>query len=174
VDGVSRDAILQQLNGASPALLDGGPATLEIEYTGLGERACAQPGAGALPTTLWFPATARLRSSDGRVDGSIQVTLQGEAGAGALHSRANSSSVLLGPEQAAAAAPSYALHDAIDFSGFDRGSFEFQADVSAAGDSGSLIVQGLIDAQCSALSIAGTYCTRGSQTELWGARWSTR
>jgi hypothetical protein len=173
VDGVSRDAVLQQLNGASPALLDDGATTMELEYTGVGERACVEAGVG-VPTTLSFPATVRLRSSDGRVDGSISTTLQGEANSGALHSRAASLDVLRDPALAAAAVPSYGLQDAIDFSSFNGGSFEFQADVSATSDSGSLIVSGWNDPQCSSLSIAGAYCTRVSVTELWAARWSQR
>lgn len=172
VDGVSRDAVLQQLNGASPALLDGGSATMELEYTGVGARACVQPGSAASPTTLWFPATTRLHSSDGRVDGSIQTTLLwGDTGSGALHSHAAARSELSDPATAAAAAPSYALLDPIDFSGFDGGSFEFQADVDVASSSGSLIANGVMEPQCSAVMSYG-HCTSASQTELWSARWS--
>jgi hypothetical protein len=174
VDGVSRDAVLQQLNGASPALLDGGSATMELEYTGVGARACVQPGSAAGPTTLLFPATTRLHSSDGRVDGSVQTTLWGEASSGALHSRAAARSELSDPAAAAAAAPSYALLDPIDFSGFDGGSFEFQADVDVASGSGSLIVNGVSEPKCSAVTSYGAQCTRASRTELWAARWSKR
>lgn len=172
VDGVSRDAVLQQLNGASPALLDGGPATLELEYTGVGARACVQPGSASNPTTVWFPAAARLQSSDGRVEGSIQTTLWGEASSGALHSQAAARSDPSDAAAAAATVPSYAIVDPIDFSGFDGGSFAFQADVTAASGTGSLIVNGVTDPQCSAVTTTGPFCTSISTTELWGARWS--
>lgn len=173
VDGVSRDAVLQQLNGASPALLDGGPATLALEYTGAGERACMQPRSTSNPTTVWFPAAARLNSSDGRVDGSIQTMVSGDASSGALHSRAAASTELRDAPAAAATAPSYAILDPIDFSGFDSYGFAFQADVTAAAGTGSLIVDGVTDPQCSAVTMAGPLCTSISTTELWGARWST-
>jgi hypothetical protein len=173
VDGVSRDAMLQQLNGASPALLDGGPATLELEYSGVGERACMQPRSASSPTTVWFPAAARLRSSDGRVDGSIQATLRGDAASGTLHSQAAARTDVSDAAAAAATAPSYALLDPIDFSGFDGGSFAFQADVTAASGTGSLIVNGLTDPQCPAVTTTSDpRCTSISTTELWGVRWS--
>jgi hypothetical protein len=172
VDGVSRDAMLQQLNGASPALLDGGPATLELEYSGVGERGCMQPRSAASPTTVWFPAAARLHSSDGRIDGSIQTVLWGDAGSGALHSRAAARNDLRDAAAAAATAPSYALPDPIDFSGFDGGSFAFQADVTVASGTGSLIVNGVTEPECSAVTMSGARCTSISTTELWGARWS--
>jgi hypothetical protein len=172
VDGVSRDAVLQQLNGASPALLDGGPATLELEYTGVGGRACAQPRSATTPTTVWFPAAARLRSSDGRLDGSIQTTVSADAASGALHSRATARTDASDAATAAATAPSYAILDPIDFAGFDGGRFVFQADVTAASGTGSLIVEGIIDPQCSAVTMSGPFCTSTSTTELWGARWS--
>ena len=171
-DGVSRDAVLQQLNGASPALLDGGPATLELEYTGVGERACVQPRSAANPTTVWFPGAARLHSSDGRVDGSIEAMLWGDAGSGALHSQAAARSDLSDAAGAAATAPSYAIPDPIDFSAFDGGSFAFQADVTVVSGTGSLIVNGVTDPQCSAVTGAGANCTSISTTELWSARWS--
>jgi hypothetical protein len=173
VDGVSRDAVLQQLNGASPALLDGGPATLELEYTGVGERACAQPRSATNPTTVWFPAAARLHSSDGRVDGSIQTTVSGDAASGALHSRATARSDLSDAATAAATAPSYAILDPIDFAGFDGGRFVFQTDVTVTSGTGSLIADGIIDPQCSAVTMSGPFCTSAATTELWGARWST-
>jgi hypothetical protein len=113
----------------------------------------------------------RLHSSDGRVDGSIQTTLWGDTGSGALHSRAASRSDLSDPAAAAAAAPSYGLRDPIDFSGFDGGRFEFQADVTAGSDSGSLIVDGVTNPRCSAVTTYGI-CTRTTTTELWSARWS--
>lgn len=172
VDGVSRDAILQQLNGASPALLDGGPATLELEYSGVGERACVQPRSATSPTTVWFPAAARLRSSDGRIDGSIQATLWGDAGSGVLRSQAAARSDLGDTAAAAATAPSYALVEPIDFSGFDGGSFAFQADVTAASGTGSLIVTGISAPQCPAVTTSDVRCTSALTTELWGARWS--
>ena len=171
VAGVSRDAVLQQLNGASPALLDGGPATMELEYTALGERACVQPAFGANPTTLWLPATVRLHSSDGRVDGSIPTTLWADSDSGALQSRANSRSVVSDLASAAATAPSYGLVEPINFSGYDGASFEFQANVSVAEDSGSLRVDGVTNAQCSAALSYGR-CVGASTSELWGARWS--
>jgi hypothetical protein len=171
VDGVSRDAMLQQLNGASPALLDGGPATIELEYGGVGARACLQRRSAETPTTVWFPAAVRLRSSDGRVDGSIQTTLRGDAASGSLHSQAAARSDPSDPAAAAATAPSYALLDPIDFSGFDGGSFAFQADVTVARGTGSLIVNGVTDPLCSAVT-SGPVCTSSSATELWGARWS--
>jgi hypothetical protein len=172
VDGVSRDAMLQQLNGASPALLDGGPATMELEYSGVGERACLQLRSAASPTTVWFPAAARLRSSDGRVDGSIQTTLRGDAGSGALRSQAGARSDVSDAAAAAATAPSYALLDPIDFSGFDSYGFAFQTDVTVASGTGSLIVNGVTDPECSAVTMSGPRCTSTSTTELWGARWS--
>jgi hypothetical protein len=170
VGGVSRDAILQQLNGASPAQTDDG-VTMEIEYTGVGERACVQPASAANPSTLWFPATARLHSGDGRVDGSIQAMLWGDASQGTLHSRARASTELSDRATAAATASSYALVDPIDFSGFDGGSFEFLADVTVATDSGSLVVDGIQAPRCAA---AGYSCTGTTRTEIWGARWSQR
>jgi hypothetical protein len=173
VDGVSRDAMLQQLNGASPALLDGGPATLELEYSGVAARACMQPRSATSPATVRFPASARLRSSDGRVDGSIQTLLSGDAGSGALRTQAAARTDLSDAATAAATAPSYAVLDPIDFSGFDGGSFVFLADVTAAGGTGSLIVNGVTDPECSAVTMAGPFCTSVSTTELWGARWST-
>jgi hypothetical protein len=172
VDGASRDAVLAQLNGASPALLDGGPATLELEYSGVAERACMQPPSVASPTTVWFPAAARLHSSDGRVDGTIQTTLWGDAGSGALHSHAAARSDLSDAAAAAATAPSYALLDPIDFSGFDGGSFAFQADATVVSGIGSLIINGITAPQCSALTTSGPRCTSISTTELWAARWS--
>lgn len=173
VDGVSRDAVLQQLNGASPALLDGGPSTLELEHTGVGERACVQPPSAANPTTLWFPAATRLRSSDGRLDGSIQTTLWADAGSGALHSQALARSDVRDAAAAAATAPSYAILDPIDYSRFDGYRFEFQADVTAASSTGSLIVNGVTDPQCSSGTMFGPSCTSTTTTELWGASWST-
>jgi len=173
VDGVSRDAVLQQLNGASPALLDGGPATMELEYSALGERACVQPPSAASPTTVWLPATVRLHSSDGRVDGSILATLWGDAGSGALHSRANSRSDVSDLAAAAATAPSYGLLSPINFSGFDGASFEFQADASVGSDSGSLLVKGVVNPQCSSTTSYGR-CVGARTSELWGARWSQR
>lgn len=172
VDGVSRDAVLQQLNAASPALLDGGPATLSLEYTATGERACIQPSSAAGPTTVWFPAATRLQSSDGRVDGSIETTLWGEASTGALHSQAAARSNVYDAAAAAATAPSYALLDPIDFSGFDGGRFVFQADVTVASGTGSLTVNGLTDARCSSVTSSGAVCSPASATELWGAHWS--
>jgi len=172
VDGVSRDAMLQQLNGASPALLDGGPATLELEYSGVGERACLQPRSATSPTTVWFPAAARLRSSDGRIDGSIQTTLRGDAASGALRSQAAARSDLTDAAAAAAAAPSYGLLEPIDFSGFAGGSFAFQADVTVTSGTGSWIVSGIIDPQCSAATATDPRCFGRATTELWGARWS--
>jgi hypothetical protein len=172
VDGVSRDALLQQLNGASPALIDGGPATLELEYTAVGERACVQSPSATTPTTVWFPGAVRLHSSDGRIDGSIQTTLWGDAGSGALQSHGAARNDLSDAATAAAAAPSYALLDPIDFSRFDRARFAFEAEVTVTSGTGSLIAEGIVERRCSAVTASGPICTPETTTELWGARWS--
>jgi hypothetical protein len=173
VDGASRDAVLQQLNGASPALTDDGQTQMQLEYTGVGGRACVQPGATGGSSTLSFPGTVRVHSSDGRVDGSIQTTLSGDASSGTLHSSASASSELSDRASATATASSYAIVDPIDFSGFDGGSFAFQTDVTVATDSGSLIVDGITAAHCLVTTYSGL-CTGPSRTELWGTRWSQR
>jgi hypothetical protein len=181
VRGVSMDAVLQSLNGSSPARLDGSTATLELTFASSSQRLCVQLGAGA-DSTLAFPGRVTLRSSDQRIDGSIDVTLSGAATGGVLeHSGAVANDFLLDRAQASAARLRYAITQPLDFSSYDGGAFEFSTDVTETGAVGALRAYGLDQAECvtnpqpvdpNAQSTPG--CRGTDRIAIWSASWSKR
>ena len=182
VRGVSMAAVLQSLNGSSPARLDGSAATLELAFASSSQRVCVQLGADAA-STLLFPGRVTLHSSDQRMDGSIDVTLSGAATAGVLeHSGAVANDFLLDPAQASAARPRYAIAQALDFSSYDGGAFEFSTDVTGTEAVGALRAYGLDQAECVTTPVPadpggpqGTPGCRGTdRIVLWSASWSKR
>jgi len=173
---------LQRLNGGSPARLDGSSATLELAFTSSAQRVCVQLLGGAA-STLAFPGRVTLHSSDQRIDGSIDVTLSGAATAGVLeHSGAVASDFLLDRAQATAAQRKYAIAQALDFSSYDGGAFEFSTDVSATETVGALRAYGLDQAECVTTPLPvdpgggqGSPGCRGTdRIVLWSASWSKR
>jgi hypothetical protein len=182
VRGLSMAALLQSLNGSSPARLDGSAATLELAFASSSQRVCVQLGA-ADASTLAFPGRVTLHSSDQRIDGSIDVTLSGAATAGVLeHSGAVANDFLLDPVLASAARPRYAIAQALDFSSYDGGAFEFSTEVTGSEAVGALRAYGLDQAECvttpSPIEPSGEQgsagCRGTDRIVLWSASWSKR
>jgi len=151
VRGLSVSAVLQSLNGVSPARLAGGDATLEIAFQSGAARVCvALDGPESGPLELQFPGRVQLHSSDQRINGSIDVMLTGDASGAVLQkSSASASAFLLDRAQASAAVAEYAIAQPLDFSSYDGGSFEFLDEESAVGAMGALRANGVRLPDCS-------------------------
>lgn len=181
VRGLSVAGVLDRLNGSSPARLDGSAATLELAFESSAARVCvALDGPENEPMRIEVPGKARLHSSDQRIDGTIDVTISGDASGGVLQrSSANASDFLLDVAQAQARVAKYAIAQALDFSSYDGGSFEFLADVSEGTASGALRAYGLRLPDCQknppepvpgAQSSPG--CAGADRIPLWSATWA--
>ena len=181
VRGVSVNAVLERLKGASPARLDGSSASLQLGFTSKATSLCVAldgPENGA--TRIEFPGRVSLHSSDQRIDGSIDVTLSGDATGGVLeHANALANDFLLDRAQAAAAVAKYAIAQPLDFSSYDGGAFEFSVDVTETEAVGALRAYGLDQADCvtnpipvepGAQSAPG--CRGTDRIPLWSATWS--
>lgn len=181
VRGVSVAAVLEQLNGSSPARLAGSSATLDLTFESSAARVCvALDGVESGPMRIEVPGKARLHSSDQRIDGSIDVTISGDASGGVLqHSSANANDFLLDAAQAQAMVAKFAIAQQLDFSSYDGGSFEFLADVNDGTASGALRAYGLRLPDCQknppapvpgAQSSPG--CAGADRIPLWTATWA--
>jgi len=179
--GVSMASVLERLNSASPAAIDGSAATLQLEYTSLAGQVCvALDGPLGGQTVLSFPGSVRLRSSDQRMDGTLAVTLSGEATGGRLESsRAEASEYLVDPDAAAAAARSFAIRAPLDFSSYDGGAFQFSTEVTDTEAVGALIAYGLDQADCVTNppppdpdGNGSPGCSGTERIQIWGASWS--
>ena len=181
VRGVSVAAVLQQLNGSSPARLSGSSATLDLAFESSAARVCVAldgPESGAMRIDV--PGKVRLHSSDQRIDGTIDVTISGDASAGVLqHSAANANDFLLDAAQAQAKVAKYAIAQQLDFSSYDGGAFEFLAEVSDGNASGALRAYGVRLPECQknppapvpgAQSSPG--CAGPDRLPIWSATWS--
>jgi hypothetical protein len=181
VRGVSVQAVLERLKRASPARLDGSSATLQLDFASRATLVCvALDGPESAPTRIEFPGRATLHSSDQRIDGSIDVTLSGDATSGVLeHANAVANDFLLDRALASAAVARYAIAQPLDFSSYDGGAFEFSVNVSNTEAVGALRAYGLDQADCvtnpvpvdpGAQSIPG--CRGTDRIALWGVTWS--
>jgi hypothetical protein len=181
VRGLSVAAVLDRLNGSSPARLDAGSATLELAFESSAARVCVSlDGPESGPMRVEVPGRVRLHSSDQRIDGAIDVMLSGDATAGVLQrSSANANDFLLDPAQAQAKVSRYAIAQQLDFSSYDGGSFEFLAEVSDGNAGGALRAYGLRLPDCQknppapvpgAQSSPG--CAGADRIPLWSATWS--
>jgi hypothetical protein len=179
--GLSMASVLERLNTASPAALDGSSATLQLEFASQTARVCVALDAPLdQPAALEFPGTVRLRSSDQRIDGTFPVQLSGEATSGALHSsRAEASEYLLDPARATAAARGYAIRAPLDFSEYDGGAFQFSTEVTDTEAVGALQAFGLDQADCVTNppppdpdGNGSPGCSGTERIPIWGASWS--
>ncbi|HEU4579854.1 MAG TPA: hypothetical protein VFS67_16455 [Polyangiaceae bacterium] len=181
VRGLSLAAVLERLNGSSPARLDGSSATLDLAFTSSAARVCVAldgPESGSM--RIEVPGQAQLHSSDQRIDGTIDVTISGDATGGVLErSAASANDFLLDPAQAQAKVARYALVQPLDFSSYDGGAFEFLAEVSDGSAGGALRAYGLRLPDClknppapvpGAQSSPG--CPGADRLPLWSATWS--
>src|SRR5699024_6224662 len=78
VRGLSLAAVLERLNGSSPARLDGSAATLDLTFASSAARVCVAldgPESGSM--RIEVPGRVQLHSSDQRIDGAIDVTISG-------------------------------------------------------------------------------------------------
>ena len=150
VRGLSVASVLERLNGSSPARLDGSSATLDLAFESSAATVCvALDGPESGPTRIEVPGKVRLHSSDQRIDGSIDVTISGDASDGVLQrSGANANDFLLDAAQAQATLSKYAIAQQLDFSSYDGGSFEFLAEVSDGNASGALRAYGVRLPEC--------------------------
>jgi hypothetical protein len=122
----------------------------------------------------------RLRSSDQRIDGTLAVTLSGEAMAGRLQSsRAEASEYLLDPARATATARSYAIRAPLDFSSYDGGAFQFMTEVTDTEAVGALTAYGLDQADCVTNppppdpdGNGSPGCSGTERIVVWGASWT--
>lgn len=179
--GLSMASVLERLNSASPAVLDGSTATLQLEFASQAERVCVELVAPLdQPAVLAFPGSVRLRSSDQRIDGTLAVTLSGEATGGTLQSsRSEAGEYLLDPARATAAARSYAIRAPLDFSSYDGGAFQFSTEVTETEAVGGLHAYGLDQADCvtnppppDPAGNGSPGCSGTERVEIWGASWS--
>ena len=111
VHGLSISGALDSLNAASPVVRNGNQrGTLNLAFESLVDRACTTAG------TLSFPARATLSSSDGTVDGSIDVTVAMQEVSGKMTVGASRSLYTIDAAEAArAAAADYAIRTPLDF-----------------------------------------------------------
>ncbi len=181
VRGISVAAVLEQLNGSSPARLAGSSATLDLAFESSAARVCvALDGSESGPMRIEVPGKVRLLSSDQHIDGSIDVTISGDASGGVLQrSSANANDFLLDTAQAQAKVATYAIAQQLDFSSYDGGSFEFLAEVNGGAASGALRAYGVLLPDCQknppapvpgAQSSPG--CAGADRIPLWSATWS--
>jgi hypothetical protein len=181
VRGVSVDAVLASLNATSPARLDAVDATLELAFVSSAQRVCvALDGPESSPLQLQFQGTVQLSSSDRRIQGSIDVTLSGQAASGVLQSSsATANAFLTNPADANAAVAKFAIAEPLDFSSHSGGSFAFRADASPSLATGSLTASAIQLPDCAinppkldpdAQGSPG--CPGADLLPLWSASWS--
>jgi hypothetical protein len=181
VRGVSVADVLEQLNGASPARIDGSTATLNLSFTSSALRYCVSlSGPETASHQVQVPGRVTLSSSDQRINGSFDVTLLGEGLSGELlASRANANAFLLDRAQANAARAQFGIQQALDFSSYDGGAFDFSVNVENGSASGSLGAYGLDQADCVTNpqpvepGANGSPGCRGTdRIPLWNASWT--
>jgi hypothetical protein len=181
VRGVSVNSVLEHLKGASPARLDSSTATLQLGFASSAARVCvALDGPESGPTRIEFPGRVTLQSSDQRINGSIDVTLSGSATTGVLEeTNAVANDFLLDRAQASATVAKYAIAQALDFSSYDGGAFEFSVRVNDTEAVGALRAYGLDQADCVTNPVpvdpggqSSPGCRGTDRIPIWGATWS--
>jgi hypothetical protein len=187
VRGVSMAAALAGLNSDGPVLVryrGGANSTLDVSFASNEERVCVsfdrdqQYNGEAGGAALKFSARATLESADGRIDGSIPVTITAQTVSGELHFDAHAQESAQNAAQAAAFPPAFGVQDDIDFSPYGGGSVVFQSSAVGETNGGSLVVSGFIIPECisnpqppppGATSVPG--CRGVDLVPLWSANW---
>ncbi|MEY2937001.1 MAG: hypothetical protein RL033_7750 [Pseudomonadota bacterium] len=183
VRGVSMAAVLEQLASSSPARIDGSTATIDLGFQSAAQRLCVKlDGAESGTTQIEFPGSVSLRSSDQRIDGSLNVTLAGEATAGVLtRSSATLNRFINDPAEAAQVLADSPIVQGLDLSNYDGAALDFTVDVSETEALGWLRASGLDEADCvrnpppvvpGAMSTPG--CRGTDRIELWNATWRSQ
>jgi hypothetical protein len=174
--GLSIAGALARLNATSPAALDDNGSELSLQFTASAAPLCMSIDSPArLPAVLQFPGSAQLRSSDGRVGGSLPVQFTARSVNGALE-QVNAQAEYLVPSASGLAelAPRYAILEPLVWSEQELGGFEFQAEVRS-GASGGLLraIGGNLGCKstrpCEQVC-PGKDCTMTS-AEKWAVRW---
>jgi hypothetical protein len=176
-------AVLEQLASSSPARIDGSTATIDLGFQSAAQRLCVKlDGAESGTTQIEFPGSVSLRSSDQRIDGSLNVTLAGEATAGVLtRSSATLNRFINDPAEAAQVLADSPIVQGLDLSNYDGAALDFTVDVSETEALGWLRASGLDEADCvrnpppvvpGAMSTPG--CRGTDRIELWNATWRSQ
>jgi hypothetical protein len=140
--GVSRDAALERLNALDPVTLNDSPVTLSWNFSSTPGDGCAELGTPARLASLFsFPAHMVLHSSDGRIDGSSDVSISLSAGAGAMGTPSVGAAVeLRDMATAGATVREFGIQAPLDFSGFESALLRFSSESQGDLVVGSLTV----------------------------------
>jgi hypothetical protein len=181
VRGLSVTDALERLNAAFPVVLDTG-ATLTASFTSQVESTCMNlSGAASQGASLRFDGSVALESSDGAIDGSVDVELRADSdpAGGGLRLSANANAETDDLAQAAALAASYAIRQEVDFSGYDGARCELSLLVTDTESNGALLAQGLDVADCVTNppppdpdGMGSPGCRGTDRIEAWGVRWN--
>jgi hypothetical protein len=181
VRGLSMGQALDALNAMSPGPVryhSGAPSELTLAFTSTEARVCARfddasyGDATAGNMTLEFPGVVRLISTDGRIDGTVPLTITASNDVGAHRTTAQSTF-----EDGSEMSPAqFGIRDAIDFSAYDGSFVQFLTTAAPDSSGGSLRAYGLDVADCvnnppppdpNGMGSAG--CRGTDRIPLWGA-----
>lgn len=174
--GLSISRAIERLNATSPAVLEDSGAELSLAFAAASARSCVSIDTPAtLPLVLEFPGSVSLGSSDGRVEGSLDVQLSAEATGGTLQLvRAHTEYLAPEPSGLPALAPRYAIQEPLSWSALEMGGFHFEVEAREQESGGVLrALGGNLSCQSSRPCeevCPGPGCTV-SPAEKWAVRW---